>query len=240
MADGDARMGQGQMTAQRGERPGFTGDLWRAIEPIYAEIVRLPFLRGLIDGSLPMEAFRFYIIQDALYLRDYAHCLSLASARAPRSDVSAMFASHVLGIMAAEGSLHDTFFADFGITRAEVEQTPMAPTNLAYTSYLLRQAYGGDYAELLGAVLPCYWIYREVGQVLLAEGSPDPLFGRWIATYGGDEYGETVERVLEEMDRVGADLGPEQRAAVVQAFVTTSRYEWMFWDMGSRLEEWPV
>lgn len=151
-----------------------------------------------------------------------------------------MFAEHVLGIMAAEGSLHDTFFVDFGITRAEVEQTPLAPVNLAYTSYLLRQAYGGDYAELLGAVLPCYWIYREVGQMLLAEGSGDPLFQRWIATYGGEEYGETVERVLEEMDRVGADLGPAQRAAVIQAFVTTSRYEWMFWDMGSRLEAWPV
>ena len=115
-------VGQEIMTAQRGERPGFTGELWRAIEPIYAEIVRMPFLRGLIDGTLPMDAFRFYIIQDALYLRDYARCLSLASARASRGDVSAMFADHVLGIMAAEGSLHDTFFADFGITRAEVER----------------------------------------------------------------------------------------------------------------------
>lgn len=228
------------MRNERGERSGFTGELWRAIAPIYAEIERLPFLRGLTDGALPAEAFRFYIIQDALYLRDYARCLSLASAKAPHTAVSAMFADHVLGIMAAEGTLHDTFFADFGITRAEVEATPMAPVNLAYTSYLLREAYGGDYATLLGAVLPCYWIYREVGRLLLAQGSPNPLFQRWIDTYGGEEYGETVERVLEEMDRVGAELGPEARAVVTQAFVTTSRYEWMFWDMGWRQEAWPV
>jgi len=228
------------MGTERGERPGFTGELWRAIEPIYAEIMALPFLAGLVDGTLSIEQFRFYIIQDALYLRDYARALSIASARAPRSDVAAMFAGHVVGIMSAEQGLHDGFFADFGITRAEVEETPMAPTNLAYTSYLLRVAWGGEYAELLGAILPCYWIYREVGAALLAQGSPNPLHQRWIATYGGEEYGATVEAVLDEMDRVGAELGASQQEAVRDRFVTTSRYEWLFWTMGWTLESWPV
>lgn len=228
------------MTAKQGERAGFTGALWRAIAPIYADILAQPFLRGLTDGSLPIDAFRYYIVQDALYLQDYARCLSLASARAPLADVSALFAGHVVGIMQAEGTLHDTFFAEFGISRAEVEQTPQAPTTLAYTSYLLRMAYSGDYAELLGAVLPCYWIYQEVGQVLLAEGSPNPQYQRWIATYGGEEYAASVAAVLDEMDRVGADLGPQQRAAVQAAFVTTSRYEWMFWQMGWDQEQWPL
>lgn len=228
------------MSAKRGERVGFTGELWRAIAPIYSEILAQPFLRGLIDGSLSPAAFRYYIVQDALYLRDYARCLSLASARATHSEVAALFAGHVQGIMQAEGSLHDTFFAEFGISRAEVEETPQAPTTLAYTSYLLRTAYGGDYAELLGAVLPCYWIYQEVGQVLLAEGSPNPQYQRWIATYGGEEYAASVEAVLDEMDRVGAELGPQQQAAVTAAFVTTSRYEWMFWQMGWAQEQWPL
>jgi thiaminase/transcriptional activator TenA len=151
-----------------------------------------------------------------------------------------MFTAHALGIMAAEAGLHDSFFADFGITRAEAEQAAMAPTNLAYTSYLLRVAYVGVYAELLGALLPCYWIYQEVGRVLIAHGSPNPLHQRWIATYGGEEYGAAVTAVLAEVDRVAAAATDAQRAAMREAFVIASRYEWMFWQMGWDQEAWPI
>jgi thiaminase/transcriptional activator TenA len=223
-----------------GERAGFTGELWQAIEPVYGAILGHPFLQGLTDGTLSRERFQHYAVQDALYLRDFARALSIAGARAPGSGALAMFAAHVSDTMTAEGALHETFFAAFGLSRAEVEAIPPAPTTLAYTSYLLRVAALGDYAEVLGAVLPCYWIYQEVGQVLLSRGSPDPLYRQWIETYGGEEYAAVVEDVLAEVDRVGAGLTPAQRAAVREVFVTASRYEWMFWDMGWRLEGWPV
>ena len=77
------------------------------------------------------------------------------------------------------------------------------PTTLAYTSYLLRSCHQGSFAEGLAAVLPCYWIYAEVGTALLARGSPDPLYARWIATYGGEEFGRIVADVLAVVDRVG-------------------------------------
>ena len=226
--------------AQRGHRPGFTGELWRAIAPIYEQILAHPFLSGLTDGTLPRDRFRHYAVQDALYLRDFARTLSIAAARAPRTDVLTMFAEHVVATMAAEGGLHETIFAELSLTREEVEQTPPAPTTLAYTSYMLRVATLGDYAQVLGTALPCYWIYQEVGQVLLAHGSPDPMYRRWIEIYGGEDYAAIVAAVLAEVDRVAAGLTPSQKAAVQACFVTASRYEWMFWDMGWRLEGWPV
>jgi thiaminase (transcriptional activator TenA) len=116
----------------------------------------------------------------------------------------------------------------------------MAPTNLAYTSYLLAVAYAGSFPEALAALLPCYWIYWEVGKQLLERGSPDALYRRWIATYGGEEYAAIVQAVLALTDRVGEDLSTSERDSMLGNFQTTARYEWMFWDMGHRQEQWPI
>ena len=115
-----------------------------------------------------------------------------------------------------------------------------APANLAYTSYLLRVAYAEPFAELLGALLPCFWIYWEVGKALAAAGSPNPLYQRWIDTYAADEYAASVRQALATMDACAAELSPERRARVARHFVTTSRYEWLFWDAAWRRETWPV
>jgi thiaminase/transcriptional activator TenA len=214
--------------------------LWAGIEDIYASILAHPFIAGLTDGSLDREAFRFYVVQDAHYLRDYARALSVAAAKAPTEADIGMFAEHAAGGIAVERSLHESFFADFGMSEEEVAATPMAPTNLAYTSYLLASVYGGSFPEALGAVLPCYWIYWEVGKTLLRRGSPDPLYRRWIETYGGEEFAAVVQAVLALTDRLEPQLAPADEARVHERFRTTSRYEWMFWEMGYRQERWPV
>jgi thiaminase/transcriptional activator TenA len=197
-------------------------------------------VRGLTDGSLARDAFRFYVIQDAHYLRDFARALSLAAARAPREDWIIMLNEHAAGALRVERSLHETFFRDFGLSEKDVAAVPYAPTNLAYTSYLLAVAHGAPFHEALAALLPCYWIYWEVGKELEGAGSPDPLFGRWIATYASEEFGGVVRAVLDATNATAAGLTEAQRAAMRRHFVTTSRYEWMFWDMGYRIEQWPV
>jgi thiaminase (transcriptional activator TenA) len=218
----------------------FTKELWQSIEPIYAAILRHPFVRGLTDGSLPRESFRFYAVQDALYLREFARALSLAAARAPQDDWIIMLNEHAAGALKVERALHESFFKDFGLSPSEVATTPLAPTNLAYTSYLLSVAHGASWAEALAALLPCYWIYWEVGKHLEQQGSADPLYARWISTYASDEFGAVVRGVLGAMDQVATGLGSAERAVLTRHFVTTSRYEWMFWDMGYRREGWPV
>ena len=218
----------------------FTSELWTAIVPIYDTILRHPFIRGLTDGSLPRESFQFYAVQDALYLRDFARALSLAAARAPKDDWIIMFNEHAAGALKVERALHEGFFQDFGLTEKDVLATPLAPTNLAYTSYLLAVAYGAPFHEAMAALLPCYWIYWEVGRALERAGSRDPLYARWIGTYASEEFGAVVRAVLEATDETAAGLGAGECLAMRRHFVTTSRYEWMFWEMGYRRERWPV
>jgi thiaminase/transcriptional activator TenA len=214
-------------------------ELWQGSADIYAGILAHPFLAGLADGSLPADAFAFYVVQDALYLRDYARALADLASRAPDSGGTEMFARHAAGVSTVERALHDSLLADLGIDPASVDTAEPAPTTLAYTSYLLATVRGGSYPEGVAAVLPCYWIYREVGRELLRRGSPSPRYQRWIATYGGEEFGETVSDVLAVTDRLGPGLPAAQRAVLRRHFRVTSRYEWMFWDMGYRRERWP-
>jgi thiaminase/transcriptional activator TenA len=218
----------------------FTDELWDAIEPIYGEILRHPFLTGLTDGSLARESFQFYAVQDALYLREFARGLSLAGARAPRDEWIIMFDEHAAEALRVERALHEGFFREFGLSPEDVATTPLAPTNLAYTSYLLAVAYGRPFHEAIAALLPCYWIYWEVGKTLERAGSPNALYARWIGTYASEGFGAVVRSVLGATDAVAASLGSAEREAMRRHFVTTSRYEWMFWEMGYRCERWPV
>lgn len=217
-----------------------TATLWSDITGIYEAILEHPFIAGLTDGTLDPDAFGFYVVQDALYLEDYARALSVCSARAPSDDDVAMFARHAAGAIEVERELHDTLLGDLGIDAETVADTPMAPTNRAYTSYLLATCYGGSFAEALAAVLPCYWIYWEVGKELVERGSTDPRYQRWIDTYGGEEFAAIVQEVLDLTDRLAPRISSDELGRMRTHFVTTSRYEWMFWDAGLRQEAWPV
>jgi thiaminase (transcriptional activator TenA) len=217
----------------------FSRELWGDITGIYKAILAHPFVTGLADGSLPRESFEFYVLQDALYLRKYAQALAAVASRAADPAETEMFARHAAGIVAVEMGLHESLLADLGIDPALAAAAEEAPTTLAYTSYLLA-ACGGSYAEGVGAVLPCYWIYWEVGKHLLELGSPDPRYQRWIDTYGAEEFGDEAREVIAVADRLGDDVAAAERDRIRRHFRATSRYEWMFWDMGFRRETWPV
>jgi thiaminase (transcriptional activator TenA) len=218
----------------------FSGELWHGITGIYQAILAHPFLTGMADGSLPYDSFAFYVTQDALYLQRYASALAAVSSRAPDTAGTEMFARHAADVIAVERELHGSLLADLGIDPATMGTAEPAPTTLAYTSYLLAAVSGGTYAEGIGAVLPCYWIYWEVGKELQRRGSADARYQRWIDMYGSDAFGQTVQDVLAVADKFGPGLTPRERTLVHRHFRTTSRYEWMFWDMGYRKENWPI
>ncbi len=221
--------------------PGsWTARLWADAADTYAAILEHPFLAGLTTGALDPKAFAYYVTQDAHYLREYARALAVLGAKAPTHADTGMFARHAAITVDVELALHETLLAELGMDAAAVDATPVAPTTLAYTSYLLATAYGGSFAEGIAAVLPCYWIYAEVGAALVARGSPDARYQRWIDTYAGDEFAAVVAEVLDLADRVGAGLSPGDEARARAHFGTTARYEWMFWDAAWRREAWPL
>jgi thiaminase (transcriptional activator TenA) len=222
------------------DEPTFTDELWRSIAPTYRAILAHPFLTGLTDGTLDPDAFAFYLGQDALYLGRYAQALAVLGGRAPEAGEVAMFARHAAGAIEVERHLHESLLPQLGIDPTTLATTEMAPVTLAYTSYLLATVHGGSYAEGVAAVLPCYWIYWEVGKHLVRRGSSDPRYQQWIATYGGPEFGAIVQEVLDVTDRLGARLEPAERTRAGRHFRVTTRYEWMFWEMGYRQERWPA
>lgn len=218
----------------------FSEELWSHGADTYAEILRHPFLTGLTDGSLDKAAFSYFVIQDSHYLRAYARALSLVSSRATDPDAVEMFAAHAANAIAVEKDLHVSLLHGLGLTADDVDAQGAGPTTTAYTSYLLGVCATGTYAEGVAAVLPCYWVYRDVGRELVARSSPDPLYAEWIATYGSPEFDAVVESVLAVTDGLGADLGPSERRRCHGHFATTTKYEWMFWDAAYRQLDWPV
>lgn len=214
--------------------------LWRAMAPIHERILAHPFLTGLTDGTLPPEAFSRYVIQDALYLRDYARALALCGARAGDTPTLRMFCLHAAEAIDAERDLHARLMAELGIDPAAAAAAVPSPTCRAYTSFLLAACALEDRHVAVAAVLPCYWIYREVGRALARAGSPDPRYRAWIATYAGDEFDDAARGAIAACDDALAGAGPAALAAATGAAVICARYEWMFWDAAWRGEDWPV
>jgi thiaminase/transcriptional activator TenA len=219
----------------------FSSELWdRGGAPVYDEIVRHPFITGLTDGTLDHDAFRYFIVQDSHYLRSYSRALALVAGRATDEDAVSMFARHAAEAIEVERELHSSLLGSLGLTSADVDATGSGPTTTAYMSYLTAVCATGTYAEAVASVLPCYWIYRDVGRALLERSSPDPLYAQWMATYGSPEFDAVVESVLAVTDRLGAEVGPGERDRCHRHFSTTTRYEWMFWDAAYHELDWPV
>ena len=221
-------------------RTGFTGQLWRDVEPTFAAIVEHPFLTGLVDGTLPIERFRHYIVQDAHYLRAYARALAYAGAHAEDPADTALFTGSAIEAVQVEQEMHGEFLGAFGLTSEEIEATPLSPSAQLYVSSMLADVAQGPFSRAAASLLPCFWIYWEVGKRLVEHGSPDPRYQRWIDTYGDESFGRTVEAVIAVVDRIAEEVGEDERARMRRLFAQGCRLEWMFWDAAWREERWPI
>ena len=210
----------------------FSVSLWDAARPIYAKIVEHPVLRGLSDGTLARAKFEFYLRQDAQYLWEFARALSVLAAKAPRQDWMATLNQHAIDAVKTEMALHKS------IVKEGAGAVPMAPSNRAYTGHLLSTVHQRSFFEGLAAVLPCYWVYREVGKELKKRGSRDRDYQRWIDQYSDPAFGSAVDAVLAMIDEEAPRSTPEARERARGLFVESTRYEYLFWDMAWRQEKW--
>jgi hydroxymethylpyrimidine/phosphomethylpyrimidine kinase/hydroxymethylpyrimidine kinase/phosphomethylpyrimidine kinase/thiamine-phosphate diphosphorylase len=219
----------------------FTTQAWDETTLVRASIDDLPFVRALADGTLPQPVFAEYLRQDALYLQQYARALATLAALAPDADQQLWWAQAAQQAIAVERQLHESWVdVPDAETPSDVPAASAACT--AYTSYLLAVAHRGDYAELVAAVLPCFWVYADVGERLLerTREAPDHPYRRWIDQYGDPVFAERTRQARDLADRTAARSGPAARARMLEAFRTATRYEWMFWDAPWRGSHWPV
>ncbi len=218
----------------------FTQTVWQAVRPIREAMIAMPFNAELAAGSLSRARFQGYLLQDSLYLKDYARALAILAAKAPDSNLILEYSKAAEVCIVVERALHEGFLTAFGVAPAEIEAAEPSPTTLAYSNYLLATVYGASFEVGVAAVLPCFWVYREVG-LAIAEtaASPNP-YQAWIDTYAGEDFGAAVERQLAIADRLAAAVAPQTLAAMEKAFLRCTRLEWMFWDSAYRREGWPV
>ncbi len=218
----------------------FSQDAWARNARLIETIHEMDFNRALSAGTLEQDVFKYYVVQDSLYLAGYARALAAAGMQAPDSEAMLTFTGSAQEAIQVERALHASYFEKFGIDPTQVQSAEPSPTCLAYTSYMLRLAQTAGYPELVAAILPCFWVYWEVGKRIDAEAAPDNPYRAWIDTYADESFGEAVQAVIGHVDRAAEAAGADTLAAMHQAFMRSTQYEWMFWDAAWRREDWPV
>jgi thiaminase/transcriptional activator TenA len=218
----------------------FSRQAWERNAPIYEIIRTMPFNAELAAGTLSEARFKHYITQDAHYLIGFGRALTLAAAKAPDPDRIVQFAKSAEGAIVVERALHGSFFLRYGITAEVFAATPLSPACHHYVSYLVATGHADPYEVLLGALLPCFWIYAEVGRDIHARAAPANPYQAWIDTYAGDEFHAAVRGVIEATDEAAAAASPPLRARMHAAFTRATQLEWIFWDSAYRMETWPV
>ena len=217
----------------------FSDDLRRIAEPIWRAQHEHPFVRGIGAGTVDVEQFRHWVKQDYLFLIEYCRLFGLAAARAPDLATLIRFAQLLTATATVELELHRGYCREFGISDDDLANEPIGPTTRGYADFLLRVAGLGDFPELVAALLPCMWGYSEIGRGLKSRGLPgEPRCRDWIEMYADPEFAALAEWCRELVDHLGETASGEQRQRMIDAFLTSSRYELKFWDMATNLEIW--
>ena len=215
----------------------FCDHAWQRTTELRAAIHGLPFNLELASGTLDQARFQFYITQDALYLDQYARILTMAGLRGPDGATLRLFAECALEAVAVEQVLHTQYMAQFGADPSKAEPSPDC---LNYTSFLLAVAYHEPWEVLMAAILPCFWIYWDVGNAVARQATADNKYRAWIDTYSDEGFGKAVQAVIAATDNAAEGTTDNVRRRMMTAFIRSTQYEYLFWDGAYSLRRWPL
>jgi thiaminase/transcriptional activator TenA len=222
--------------------PALTKALRAKCSEIWRRESEHPFVLGLGDGTLPLDLFRFYLEQDYLFLIEYSRVFALASAKARDLTTMQLFAGLLNDTLKTEMQLHRDYCDRIGIGSAILESARPALITHAYTRHLLSVALAGTITEIVAAVLPCQLGYAEIaaGPAARERGVTNPFYAEWIATYSSREFVEGAERLAKLLDDLAFNLPESETGRLEDIFLTSSRYEYLFWEMSWNRTTWPV
>ena len=205
-------------------------------EPIFQEVIKHDFVKDLMAGTLSKDVFGFYVNQDTLYLSEYTKVLSQVGVKCYEADETQFFLESATGILEIEKALHQLFL------KKEYLNPEPSPTCELYNSYMARIVNNHSVEVGLAAVLPCFSIYKEVGDYVLANqtNKDDNEYQAWIDTYAGEEFATSVAKAIEITNKYAATASEENLKLMEEVFLKTSRLEWMFWDSAYRQEKWAL
>ncbi len=215
--------------------------LFERVRSIWEGYLKHPFITGISDGSLDVEKFRYYLLQDYLYLIEYVKVYALGVSKARSLDEMRSFARAITGILDSEMDIHKSYMLRLGISDEEVKNAKPALSNSSYTSYMLAEAAAGESAEIVAAILSCSWSYAYIGQHIAntCDAINHPLFGQWVEGYSAKGYDELNVETMAFMDRLASRCDEKSLGRLEDIFVRCSLYEAAFWDMAWNMEPPP-
>jgi thiaminase (transcriptional activator TenA) len=219
------------------QQVGWSEQAWQRVRPIYGAILQHPFVAALRSGELDQKVFLRYLLDDARYLSGYARALAMIAARLPRTGDVAVLARSAAGAVEAERMLHSSLLGEHGIDADEPGEP--SPTCRHYVSSLIADAATEPVEVAVAGVLPCFRVYAEVGSVIAEGTGDDHPYAAWIATYADPDFAALVREVEALTDRLALTAADGLPERMLDAYVRSTRLEWMFWDAAWRGEEWP-
>ncbi|MCQ2008382.1 thiaminase II [Sporolactobacillus sp. STSJ-5] len=209
----------------------FSDDLWN-------RSFNHPFVQGIKNGTLASDQFRFYIKQDAYYVREFAKLHGRAAAQTDDAQSVAKLLKIGLGLAEGELQLHQSVFQKLGISDQEWRAFQPAPDAYAYISHLYHVVSKGKLGYTLAALMPCPWLYYEIGLQLKDARPQAKIFQEWIAEYSSEDIEKNVGIERELWDEVSKNATESERHDMIHIFMQSSYYELKFWEMGASLNDW--
>ncbi|MTV81816.1 thiaminase II [Secundilactobacillus folii] len=218
----------------------FTDHIHQAAEPLWQQSFDHPFIHEIQSGQLPTDIFRYYLIQDRYYLSEFGKLHELIAEQVDDAHGKQFLLAGAQGLKDGEIAVRKGFFEQLKITPEEVKQTPIAPTAYNYVNHMYAELYRGNPQQAIAGLLPCYWLYNQIGQHLIAKGSPDELYQRWIETYDSDDYTDSVDQMIVLTNQAADQADDDVRTKMKTAFLRSSAYELAFWQMAMDKQNWRV
>lgn len=216
----------------------FTDTLRQATEQSWKLSLTHPFVMGIVNGDLPLDTFKYYILQDIYYLKHYGKVHAMAAAQADNFQHTALLAEKAKRTAQAELTVHQEHAKLLNITEEDMKNFRPAPTAYAYTSHLYRAALSGSFAQTISALLPCYWLYADIGKVYENAAPAEPIYQNWLNTYASDWFQSSTQEQIDLLNEY-ADLASEtEKEKITEQFVLSKEFELAFWEMSYTKETW--
>ena len=208
--------------------------LLKVTENIWKQYYSHPFVKGIQDGTLDKEKFRYYIIQDYLYLEEYAKVFAIGLAKAKSLSTTRLFSGYIDTLTGGEMDIHRGYMGKFEVSKEELDKTSRSLDNLSYTSYMLRVAYEEGEVEILTAILSCAYSYEVIAKNMIKNNSScidNAFYGEWIKGYASKTYEEENILLINTLNQLTLEYTEEQKKHLEDIFISCSRYELAFWEM---------
>lgn len=227
------------LTLERKSTNMFVDELHTAAAPIWQKSFEHPFITELVDGSLPIDNYRFYLKQDRYYLEQFGQFhLDLAKDMTDPHAIMVLKEGAV-GLKDGEIDIRKSMFNQLKITDDEIKTTPIAPTAYNYVTHMEHELISGSAGRAISALLPCYWLYNEIGKSLAGKHSPVQIYQQFLDSYASDEFSDGTNNMIELLQQVSEDADDSEKDRMKEAFLKSSTYELEFWQMAYTMEAWP-